>query len=103
MGRLWVLIIFNSQGFFKVVFKRNINNVGKDVGKDNEIFGQSQTDIESKTLQAIVENNTITIPELSHVLNITERQVQRIIRKLRDKMLIERKGGRKQGYWEVKK
>jgi len=102
--------VFNSQGFFKVVFKRNINNVGKDVGKvgkevgkENDIFGQSQTDIESKTLQTIVENIAVTIPELSQVLNVTERQVQRIIRKLRDKKLLERKGGRKQGYWEVKK
>jgi hypothetical protein len=27
---------FNSQGFFKVIFKRNIN----EVGKDNEVLGK---------------------------------------------------------------
>jgi len=102
--------VFNSQGFFKVVFKRSINNVGKDVGKvgkdvgkNDEIFGQSLTDIENKTLQAMAENSTITIPELSQILNVTERQVQRVIRKLREKMILERKDGRKQGYWEIKK
>src|SRR5665647_3603931 len=105
--------VFNFQKFFKVTFKRDIN-VGKDVGKDvgkvglyvgkeNETTELIVSDIVAKTYNVIKENKTITIPELSKSLNISERQVQRIIKKLRDKMLLERKGGRKQGYWEVKK
>jgi ATP-dependent DNA helicase RecG len=102
-------LVFNFQKFFKVTFKRDIN-VGKDVGKvglyvgkENETTELIVSDIVAKTYNVIKENKTITIPELSKSLNVTERQVQRIIKKLRDKMLLERKGGRKQGYWEVKK
>lgn len=102
--------VFNSQGFFKVIFKRDISDVGKDVGKvgkdvgkENEAIEQSLTDFENRTLQAMAENSTVTISDLSQMLNITERHVERIIKKLRENKMIERKGGRKQGYWEIKK
>ena len=80
--------------------------VGKDVGnvgKENEFVTYKPNDIKIKILEAMEDNNTITIPELSMALNVTERQTQRIIKRLRDKLLLERKGGRKQGYWEIKK
>lgn len=79
------------------------NPGGLPKGITSENFGTLSVTRNPKTYNVIKENKTITIPELSKSLNVTERQVQRIIKKLRDKMLLERKGGRKQGYWEVKK
>lgn len=79
-----------------------VGKVGKDVVKENEIAGSALSNMEIKTYNIIKENSTITIPELSQSLNVTGRQVQRIIKKLRNKRIIERKGGRKQGYWEIK-
>jgi ATP-dependent DNA helicase RecG len=100
--------VFSSQGFFKVTFKRDVDvgkdvvNVGKDVVKENEMIEKILSDIETQTYAIIKEDINITISELSKSLKVSERHVQRIIQKLRDKNLLERKGGRKHGYWEIR-
>ena len=52
-------------------------------------------------LAACRENSSITIPEMSQKIGITERSVQRNIQKLQKDGLLRRVGGRKEGYWEV--
>jgi ATP-dependent DNA helicase RecG len=101
--------VFKPEGFFKVILKRNIYDVGKDVGKvgkdvvkESAAFQMNLADYENRILHAMSENCTITIFELSQMLNITERHIERLIKKLRENGMIERKGGRKIGYWEVK-
>ncbi len=47
------------------------------------------------------EKPSITIPELSELIGITERSVQRNIQKLQKDELLRRVGGRKEGHWEV--
>ncbi len=62
----------------------------KSVGKASE-----------KILRAMSENNTITISELAILIGVTERTIERNIRKLQSAGLLRRIGGRKEGSWEV--
>ena len=62
------------------------NNVGKTSGK---------------IIKVIRDRETITIPELANLIGVTERSVERNIRKLQSDGLLKRIGGRKQGHWEV--
>jgi len=66
-------------------------------GKRRENVGKTS----GKILQAIEQNNTITIPELASLIGVTERSIERNIRKLQSSGLLKRKGGRKEGRWEV--
>lgn len=62
----------------------------KNVGKTSE-----------KILGSFRENSSITIEELAALIGITERSVERNIQSLREKGLLRRIGGRKEGHWEV--
>lgn len=50
----------------------------------------------------IRENASITIPQMAEKLSINRRTVQRAINSLKEKGIIERKGGKRYGYWDVK-
>ncbi len=54
-----------------------------------------------RILQACLERNSITIPELAGLIGITERSVERNIQKLQGLGVLRRVGGRKKGHWEV--
>lgn len=54
-----------------------------------------------RIVSIISSNNVITIPEISVALNIPQRTVERVMKKLRDSGCIERKGGKRYGYWEI--
>ncbi|MFA7693873.1 MAG: RNA-binding domain-containing protein [Candidatus Hydrogenedentales bacterium] len=54
-----------------------------------------------KILEACRENRAITIPELALLIGITERSIERNIQSLRERGLLRRVGGRKEGHWEV--
>ena len=51
----------------------------------------------------ISENPKITMAEIAEKLNVTKRTVERMAKSLREKGIIERKGGKRYGYWEVYK
>jgi len=57
----------------------------------------------SKILQQIQLNPTITIPELSEIIGITRRSIERNLRKLQQQNILKRIGGRKYGIWEIVK
>ena len=69
----------------------------KASGKRRESVGKAS----GKILAVIRGNPSITIPELAVLVGITERSVQRNIQKLQQEARLRRKGGRKEGYWEV--
>ena len=75
----------------KVRAQYDKNDVVKDVVKE------TQTGI----IQLIKNDNRITIPQMAQQLNISHRQVQRLLKSLTDIDVIARNGGRKQGYWEI--
>ena len=73
------------------------NNVGKTSGKVLSSVGKTS----GKIIKVIRDRETITIPELANLIGVTERSVERNIRKLQSDGLLKRIGGRKQGHWEV--
>ncbi len=68
-------------------------NVTKDVTKD--------VTMEAK-LEALIKNNpSVTTSELAEQLSVNRRTIQRALDILKNKGTIERKGGKRYGYWEV--
>lgn len=68
-------------------------NVTKDVTKN--------VSIEMKILALIKENASVTTTEMSRQLSVNRRTIQRGLDVLKRKGTIERKGGKRYGYWEV--
>ena len=58
-------------------------------------------DSEQKAYNVIKQNENITIPELSEEIDVGERQVIRILDKLKQKELIKREGSNKNGKWKI--
>jgi ATP-dependent DNA helicase RecG len=58
--------------------------------------------LEQKILNTIKIKSTITREEIAKELNITADTVKEYLRKLKDKGLLIRIGGRKIGYWDIK-
>jgi ATP-dependent DNA helicase RecG len=54
-----------------------------------------------KILEAILQNNTITIPELSILIGITERSIERNLQKLQKEGILKRIGPAKGGHWLI--
>jgi len=54
-----------------------------------------------KILAEIRDKAEITIPELANLVGVTQRSVERHLRKLQQEGALKRIGGRKLGYWEV--
>ena len=48
------------------------------------------------------DNKNITIKELTSILNISRDTINEHISKLKKENKLDRKGGRKDGYWDVK-
>lgn len=84
----------------RVHFKIAIENeglnedVGKDVGKDVGLN-------EKKVLELISKNPNLTASNIAETLNISQRQIERLLSKLKKSNLIERIGARKFGYWKI--
>lgn len=57
--------------------------------------------IEIKILALIKENASITSTEMAKHLSVNRRTIQRGLEALKSKGTIERKGGKRYGYWEV--
>ena len=70
-------------------------NVTKDVTKD--------VAIEIKILALLKENASVTTAEMARQLSVNRRTIQRGLDILKGKGVIERKGGKRYGYWEIYK
>lgn len=100
--------VFKFDGMFSVVIERK-----KSSGKSSDIklnniksivYDRSGIKVNNSALQIIeflLEDVELTIPEMSNKLKITERAVEKNIRKLKDLGIIERKNGDKGGFWQV--
>ncbi len=67
--------------------------------KETESRGTNQTQI--KIINLIKINPTITTQQMAEIIGITKRNIEKNIKVLKDKNLIMRKGGKKEGYWEI--
>ena len=81
------LVIYRWDTFVKAVF---LLERKKESGKTS-----------GKILDIISDNPNITIPEISEMLGITERSVQRNMHNLQKDGKIKRIGSRKTGYWQI--
>lgn len=70
----------------------------------NEALGEALEDaLEEKILDAIRENPRIKQDELVSKLSVSRATVQRTCKALTEKGILERKGGKRYGYWEIHK
>jgi ATP-dependent DNA helicase RecG len=107
----------NEGAFFKVIFGRGlfkyeIRDVVKVVSDVNDVAYVVKDDVKDvvngvkenqlKVVELIKKDGKITIPQMARRLNISTRQVQRLLKPLIDNGIVLRIGGRKQGYWKVK-
>lgn len=85
--------IFDALSLRSQTFRPDVGvSVGANVGVN-----------EQKVLTRLSEDRHITAKQLAVFLSITPRQVERILKKLKEKELIRRVGSDKSGYWEIVK
>lgn len=75
------------------ILNSKAQDVTKDVTKD--------ISIEVKLLALVKENASITTTEMAEQLSVNRRTIQRSLDVLKGKGIIERKGGKRYGYWEI--
>lgn len=85
---------------FKVIFYRPEERINVPE-KVTEKVPEKVTENQKKILSAVAGKSTITIPELSKIVGISERKIKENIRKLKGRGLLKRIGPDKGGYWEV--
>jgi len=73
-----------------VYFSEYLGGVGKMSGKTS-----------GKTLDLISQNNEITIPKLSKTIGVTERTIERNLKKLQEQNKLTRVGSAKGGHWKL--
>lgn len=77
-----------------------ISTSNKQVSKlDSKV---ENTALKTKILEYLQNQPTATQKELQEVLNETRTHIQKYVKKLVDEGKIERKGGKRFGYWEIK-
>ena len=69
-------------------------NVGVNVGANVGVN-------EQKILNIIAENDHVTAKQMSEIIGISQRQVERLLSSLTKKQIIERVGADKNGYWRI--
>lgn len=74
--------------------------IEKTSGKTSE---KTSGKTSGKILAYIEENKLITIPELAELIRITERSIERNLRKLQEQNKLKRVGGAKGGFWQIPK
>ncbi len=74
-----------------------IKDTLKDTIKDTLMTREKETII----LQKIREKPTVTADELSKILNINLRNTKKYLSTLKEQGKIQRRGSRKNGYWQV--
>lgn len=78
-----------------------LNSKAQDVTKDVIKDVTKDISIEVKILALLKENASITTTEMAERLSVNRRTIQRGLDALKAKRKIERKGGKRYGYWEI--
>ena len=87
----------------------NGGNVGGNIGGDivENVGGKDLNDVEKPSdvveniFASISKNSTISTKKLAAMYSLSERQVQRIMTKLKEQGVIRRIGPDKGGHWEI--
>ena len=73
----------------------------KTSGKLHENFMKGLNKTEKKIMDMVTASPYVTIPEMAKEIGLTERSIAANIKRLQEKGLLARRGGRKSGYWDV--
>lgn len=85
----------------KVYFLPFLKNLNYDT---NNVGQKLKPDDRRKHIIEIIEGNSqITALDLSKILYVSERTIERDLKKLTDEKVIEYTGSAKDGYWRVNK
>ena len=88
-----------DSNWFKIIFKRQEE---KTAGQDEETREETREKTREKILNLIRENSKITMQEMAKEIGISEKGIEWNIDKLKEEGVIERKGPKRGGYWEIK-
>ena len=77
----------------------NGQNDQKDVRKDD----QKENVIEKRILDLIITQKDISMSDMADRIGVSYKTIQRVINKLKENGRIRRNGGKRYGYWEVRK
>lgn len=96
---------YKTEGFFSVtLYKRataSSDNVGENVGENKQEKLTSKAKRDKAILEQMRSNPKISAAELSELLDVSERTIDRDIARLRETKKITRQGGDKGGDWIV--
>jgi len=84
------------------IIQENVGINENDVGIIQENVGINDK-IKFEILKKISENPSLSAKELSNLLNINDRTVERYVKQLKESGMIERIGSKKTGYWKILK
>ena len=92
-----------SEDYLKLTLeiKPNSENTGINVGINAGIKQIALNDTQQKIINHIKVNISITIADLTHLINIDKRNIERNIKYLKDNGMLTRIGSKKKGYWKV--
>ena len=85
-----------ESAFFTIL--KNLNYEGQNVGQKLK-----PDDRRKHIIEIIEENSKVTALDLSKMFYVSERTIERDLKKLTEEKVIEYVGGAKDGYWTVKK
>ena len=91
------------RGTFKVTFRKEKTNETVKNFTENctDNFTENCTDRETRVLELLKENPTITQLELANKLKTSRRTISTVLSKLKEKGKIERVGSDRKGYWKI--
>ena len=84
-----------------------LHEVGFFVRSENEMndlsggLGKTSGRTSGKILAALARDVNLTIPELASLIGVTERSIERNIKKLQEQCRLRRVGPAKGGHWEI--
>lgn len=95
---------YSDRAAFMVTLK-NLNYQNKALNCEalNRALNRALNENEEKVVLLIQDNPQITQVEIKEQLQMARSHVQKIMKSLIEKNIIERVGSKKTGYWEVKK
>lgn len=102
-----------DENWFKIIFRRlEEKPAGQDEEKPREEIREEtrektreepREETREKILNLIKENPKITMQEMAKEIGISEKGIEWNIDRLKEKGVIERKGPKRGGYWEIKR
>ncbi|MCG8700460.1 MAG: putative DNA binding domain-containing protein [Bacteroidales bacterium] len=81
--------------FDSVVLKMPLKNVS------GELSGEMSGEMSGEIIRLLGKNNKLTIPEMAKALNVSDRTIERWLKKLQSNNKLKRIGPTKGGTWEV--